>query len=238
MPEEIATAPADAPAPALAPASAPVRAGRTAAQAFGIGCAVLVAVPLLLVVAFLGWIAVVTKDASDYPRVTPEEMVNRAVDRSREAYDVLGFTRTIGPGVEKLGVSTENTVGSNHCYRGGLTDETVDGVYSISHSWALDHVPAEQAIPGLRRLRDHLEDTGWDITSYRENVSGDYWDLYASRSDGDERVSFQWYADRDYFTGGTSMPCAADPGRRQGDDEPAGDRLWPPAFGPSAKNGS
>ncbi|MFF1439805.1 hypothetical protein [Streptomyces sp. NPDC058295] len=239
MPEEITTATATTPAPAPAPASASAATGRTAAQAFGIGCAVLVAVPLVLVVAFAGWIAVVTKDASDFPRVAPEEMVTRAVDRSREAYDVLGFTRTIRPGVEEIGVSTENTVGSDYCYRGGLTDETVEGAYRVGHSWALDHVPAEQAVPGLRRLRDHLEDTGWDITSYRENVSGDYWALYASRSDGDERMSFQWFADRDYFTGGTSTPCAVDPGWRQGDDEPAGDQLWPPDFGPSAKkNGS
>ncbi|WP_062645365.1 hypothetical protein [Streptomyces maremycinicus] len=237
MPEKTDTD-TDAAAPTPAPAPVPVPPRRSTARSLGIGCAVLVAVPLVLVLAFVAWIAVVTKDASDFPRAAPEEMVNRAVDRSREAYDVLGFTRTIRPGVEKIGVSSENTVGANYCRRGGLTDEAVDGAFSISHSWALDHVPAERAVPGLRRLRDHLEDTGWDITSYRENVSGDYWELYASRSDGDERVSFQWFADRDYFTGGASTPCAVDPDWRQGDDQPAGERLWPPAFGPSAKKGS
>ncbi|WP_327315867.1 hypothetical protein [Streptomyces sp. NBC_01235] len=220
MPEESTTDPA------------PTR--TTAAQAVGIGCAAIVAVPLLLVLALVVWIAVVTKDASDFPRVAPEEMASRAVERSQEAYDVLGFTRTIRPGVEKVGVSPENTLGSDSCYRGGLTDEAVDGAYRMHHSWALDHVPAEQASAGLRRLREHLEDTGWDITSYRENVSGDYWDLYASRSDGKERMSFQWFEDRGYFTGGASTPCAVDPEWRQGDDEPAEDGLTPPDFGPSA----
>ncbi|MFI5794060.1 hypothetical protein [Streptomyces sp. NPDC051677] len=233
MPEE--TAPADTAADAAdatptTPAAVPKR--TTAAQAVGIGCAALLAVPLLLALVVVVWIAVVTKDPSDFPRVAPEEMASRAVERSQEAYDVLGFTRTIKPGVEKVGVSPENTLGSNSCYRGGLTDETVDGAYRMYHSWALDHVPAEQASAGLRRLRDHLEDTGWDITSYREDVSGDYWDLYASRSDGDERMSFQWFEDRGYFTGGASTPCAVDPAWRQGDDEPAGDGLTPPDFGP------
>ncbi|MFI6037447.1 hypothetical protein ACIBBD_25380 [Streptomyces sp. NPDC051315] len=223
MPEETTTAPA------------PAR--PTAAQAVGIGCAAIVAVPLLLVLALVAWIALGTEDPSDFPRAAPEEMASRALDRSQEAYDVLGFTRTIPPGVEDVGVSPENTLHSGFCYAGGMADETVDGVYALSHSWALDDVPAGQAVPGLRRLHEHLKDTGWDITSYRENVSGDYWDLYASRSDGEERMSFQWFADRDYFTGGASTPCALDPGWRQGDDEPAGDVLWPPDFGPSAAQG-
>jgi hypothetical protein len=205
----------------------------SAAQAVGIGCAALIAVPLLLVLALVVWIAVVTKDASDFPRVAPEEMASRAVERSQEAYDVLGFTRTIEPGVEDVGVSPENTLGTDYCYRGGLTDETVDGVYRMSHSWALDDVTAELAVPGLRRLHEHLKDTGWDISSYRKDASGD-WSLFASRSDGDERVSFRWFADRAYFTGGASTPCALDPAWQQGDDEPAGDSLEPPVFGPSA----
>ncbi|MFF3503753.1 hypothetical protein [Streptomyces sp. NPDC003247] len=222
MPEEITTAPAPAPA------------RTTAARAVGIGCAALVAVPLLLVLALVVWLAVVTKDASDFPRVAPEEMAGRAVERSQEAYDVLGFTRTVEPGVEDPGVSPENTLAADYCYAGGVTDETVDGAYRVSHSWALDDVPAGQAVPGLRRLHRHLEDTGWEISSYRENVSGDRWDLFASRSDGEERVSFHWYADRGYFTGGASTSCAVDPGWRAGEDQPAEAVLTPPAFGPSA----
>ncbi|MFH8800470.1 hypothetical protein ACH4F6_12855 [Streptomyces sp. NPDC017936] len=211
--------------------SVPDRSG--AARAVGIGCAALVAVPLLLVLALVGWIAVVTKDPSDFPRVAPEEMAGRAVERSQEAYGVLGFTRVIEPGVEEVGVSPENTLASDSCYRGGLTDETVDGVYRVSHGWALDDVPAGQAVPGLRRLHAHLKDSGWDVSSYRKDASGD-WSLFASRSDGDERVSFHYFADRRYFTGGASTPCALDPAWRQGDDEPTGDGLRPPVFGPPA----
>ncbi|WP_037669861.1 hypothetical protein [Streptomyces griseus] len=228
MPEETTTATAPTPAPTRP----------TAAQAVGIGCAALIAVPLLLVLGLVVWIALETKEPSDFPRVAPEEMTSRVLDRSQEAYDVLGFTRTISPGVEKVGVSPENTLDADYCYAGGMSDTIVHGVYSMSHSWALDHVGAEQAVPGLRRLRAHLEDTGWDITSYREAVSGDYWDLYASRSDGEERMSFQWFADREYFTGGAAMPCATDPGWQQGDDEPAGNAPVPPDFGPSLRGGT
>ncbi|MGW2617468.1 hypothetical protein [Streptomyces sp. NPDC001500] len=224
MPQENTAAAAPVPA---RPASA------AAARAVGVGCAALVAVPLLLVLAFAVWIAVVTKDASDFPRAAPAEMASRAAERSQEAYGVLGFTRTVGPGSGQPGVSAGNAFGSDACYRGGLTDEAVDGAYRMHHSWALDHVPAEQARAGLRRLRDHLADTGWDITSYRENVSGDYWDLYASRSDGEERMSFRWFADRGYFTGGASVACAVDPDWREGDDAP-GDGLTPPDLHPSS----
>lgn len=238
MPEDTtaptsATSPASSPAtaPGTAPAPAPRR--LTTGQAVGIGCAALVAIPLVLVLAVIVWIAVETKDATDFPRVAPEEMASRALERSQDAYDVLGFTRTIPPGVEKVGVSPENTLDTSYCYAGGVSDTIVHGVYSLSHSWALDHVPAEQAIPGLRRLRARLEDTGWDITAYRENVSGNSWELYASRSDGEERMSFEWFADREYFSGGAAMPCATDPGWQRRDDEPAEDTPIPPAFGPS-----
>ncbi|MER6413516.1 hypothetical protein [Streptomyces humidus] len=220
--------PTAATVPAVSPA--PTRT-RTAARAVGFGCAVLLAVPLLLLLAFVVWIAVVTKDASDFPRAAPEAMASRAAERSQEAYGVLGFTRTLGPGAGQPGVSAENTFGSDACYRGGLTDEEVDGAYSMHHSWALDHVPAGQARAGLRRLRDHLEDSGWDITSYREDVSGDR-ALKASRSEGEERMWFKWSADRGYFTGGASMACAVDPGRGDGDDRP-GDDLTPPDLHPS-----
>lgn len=210
-----------------APAAA--RVGR----AVGVGCAALVAVPLFLGLALLVWLALITKDASDFPRVAPQEMADRAVANSQEAYGVLGFTRTIASGSGDPGVSPENTLGSSLCYRGGLTDEVVEGAYTMSHNWALDHVTAEQAVPGLRRLRTHLADTGWDITSYRENVSGDYWRLSASRSDGEERVSFGWSAKSGYFSGGAAMPCAMAPGWQTGDDDPTSDLMWPPNLTPS-----
>ncbi|WP_416971517.1 hypothetical protein [Streptomyces sp. 4F14] len=218
----------------ITPDAVPVRsAAARVGQAAGIGCAALVAVPLFLGLALLVWLALVTKDASDFPRVAPQEMADRAAANSQEAYGVLGFTRTIPHGVADLGVSAENTLSSDLCYRGGLTDEVVDGAYTLSHSWALDHVTAGQAVPGLRRLRTHLADTGWDITSYRENVSGDYWSLFASRSDGEERVSFGWSAKSGYFSGGSVTPCAMAPGWQTGDGDPTGDLRWPPPLTPS-----
>ncbi|MFM9446060.1 hypothetical protein [Streptomyces acidiscabies] len=215
------------------PAAAPARA--TAARvgrAVGIGCAALVAVPVCLGLALLVWLALITKDASDFPRVVPQEMADRAVANSQEAYGVLGFTRTIPYGVADLGVSAENTLGSDLCYRGGLTDETVDGAYRMHHDWALDHVTAGQAVGGLRRLRTHLKDAGWDIVSYEEGRTGDTWELSASRSDGEERVFFTWSAERGYFRGGASMSCAVDPGWHTGDRAP-GDDVSPPDLTPS-----
>lgn len=162
-----------------------------------------------------------------------EEMASRAFQRSQEAYDVVGFKRTVKPGVEDIGVSTENTLGSSFCHGGltGLEDKTVDGAYQMSHSWALDHVPARQAVTGLRRLHRHLKDEGWEITSYSEGEQGN-WDLFAKRDDGAERMSFSWYPEREYFTGGADVPCAYDPAWKDGDVGPSGDDRTPPALGP------
>ncbi|MFJ8978531.1 hypothetical protein [Streptomyces sp. NPDC102282] len=185
----------------------------------------------LVVVCVLG--ARFAWGSTDYPRVAPEDMADRVFQRSQEAYDVLGFTRTVRPGVEDIGVSPENTLGSGYCYSGGLfnLDETVDGAYRLSHSWALDRVPASQAVPGLRRLHQQLKDDGWEVSSYRDGEKGN-WDLFVQRDDGDERMSFTWFPDRDYFMGGASGPCAYDPEWQDGDIGPSGDDLRPPAFGP------
>ncbi|WP_031081492.1 hypothetical protein [Streptomyces sp. NRRL WC-3549] len=196
-------------------------------------CAALVVLALIIQFARGAW------GAADFPRVAPEDMADRVFQRSQEAYGVLGFTRTVEPGVEVLGVSTENTLGSGSgCYGGGLFDleETVDGAYRMSHSWALDHVPASQAVPGLRRLHQHLKDDGWEITSYRGADATDDWDLFVERNDGDERMSFTWLPDREYFMGGATGPCAYDPEWEDGDTGPAGGGLRPPAFGPARQD--
>ncbi|GAA3903316.1 hypothetical protein GCM10022244_11920 [Streptomyces gulbargensis] len=232
MPDD--TAPARPPAadiPALMPDPAEARAKGSARVLAGCGFAALalVLVPLVLLVG-LSW------GSTDFPRVPPEEMANRAFQRSQEAYTVLGFTRTVEPGVEDPGVSTENTFGAGFCYDGGLLgmeDRTVDGASSMSHSWALDRVTAGQAVPGLRRLHRFARDNGWKVTSYREGPRGGAWELYVQRDGGDERMSFTWYPDRGYFTGGATAPCAYDPEWRAGDVGPAGDDLRPPAFGPA-----
>ncbi|MEU8526922.1 hypothetical protein AB0C77_15195 [Streptomyces sp. NPDC048629] len=198
-----------------------------------LGCGGVALLALLALLVPLVWH---NAGSTDFPRVAPEEMADRALRRSQEAYGVLGFTRTIRPGVEDLGVSTENTLGSDYCHDGGLLgmeDKTVDGAYSMHHSWALDRVPASQAVPGMRRLHQHLKDEGWEITSYREGTKSGDWDLFVQRDDGDERMSFTWFADREYFMGGASVPCAYDPEWKTGDVGSAGDHLRPPAFGPA-----
>jgi len=207
----------------------------SAAGALGCGCVALVALLGFVVLLFVG-LAWGSAGAPDYPRVAPEEMAERAFERSQEAYDVLGFTRTVPPGVEKVGVSTENTFDSGFCYDGGLLgmdDRTVDGAYTMSHDWALDHVPASQAVPGLRRLHERLRDDGWEVTSYREGKGGQDWSLFVQRDGGDERMSFTWFPDREYFMGGASVPCAHDPAWEEGDAGPSGDYLRPPVFGPA-----
>ncbi|MFB6839903.1 hypothetical protein [Streptomyces sp. NPDC056361] len=197
------------------------------------GAALLGVLALVVALAWGSW------GSTDFPRVAPEEMANRALQRSHEAYDVLGFTRTIEPGVEDIGVSTENTLGSSFCYDGGLLgleDKTIDGAYAMNHRWALDRVPATQAIPGLRRLVRYFEDNDWKISSYREGEQGRDWELFVQRDDGAERMSFTWYPDRNYFTGGAGVPCAYDPAWKTGDAGPAGDNERPPAFGPTPQN--
>ncbi|MFI5767856.1 hypothetical protein ACIA74_04780 [Streptomyces sp. NPDC051658] len=233
MPEE--TAPTDT---TPAPTPAPTEAGSPSSVpgAVGCGCAALLLVPVLALVALLAWFL---SGSTDMPRVAPEEMADRAFQRSQEAYDLVGFKRTVVPGVEDIGVSTENTFGSDYCYDGGLLgleDKTVDGAYQMSHRWALDHVPANQAVSGLRRLHRQLKDDGWEVTSYREGGKSKSWDLYVRRDDGDERMSFTWYPDREYFTGGASVPCAYDPGWKNGDAGPAGDDQRPPALGPARRS--
>ncbi|MFD0265767.1 hypothetical protein ACFVGY_04110 [Streptomyces sp. NPDC127106] len=200
-----------------------------------LGCGGAALVGVLVLVVTLAW---GSSGRTDFPRVAPEEMASRALQRSQEAYEVMGFTRTIEPGVEKIGVSTENTFDTNFCYDGGLLgleDKTVDGAYSMSHKWALDHVPASQAVPGLRRLHQFFKDNGWKVTSYREGEQGRDWDLFVQR-DGNERMSFTWYPEREYFTGGASVPCAYDPEWKNGDVGPAGDDQRPPAFGPAQRD--
>ncbi|MFD9290582.1 hypothetical protein ACFWBV_20305 [Streptomyces sp. NPDC060030] len=195
-------------------------------KALGWGGAVLLVACAVLVLNLAG-------GSTDFPRAAPEDMADRAFQRSQEAYDVLEFTRTVAPGVEDHGVSTENTLGSGYCYGGGVSDETVDGAYRMSHSWALDHVPASQAVPGIRRLHQHLEDDGWEITSFREGGAKGDWDLLVQRDDGDERMSFTWAPDREYFRGGASVPCAYDPKWKDSDLGLPGDDLRPPTLGPA-----
>ncbi len=213
------TAPTAPTAPTATPdagtgSGGPAPAG-SGARSLGLGCLGCVGLLLVAVVALFVRLAWNAEDATDLPRVAPEKTADRVFGQSQEAYDVLGFTRPVPPGVERVGVSTQNTLDAGYCYDGGLLgleDKTVDGAYRMSHEWALDHVPGSQAVPGLRRLHQRLEDDGWEVSSYREGGKDKDWSLYVQRDGGDERMSFTWFPDRQYFIGGATAPCAYDPG--------------------------
>lgn len=232
MPEQTAPPPSTTPAPTEPRPSSP------ALRALGCGCAALIGLPLVAILVVIATLAWDNRGSTDFPRVAPKNMADRAFQRSQEAYDVLGFKRTVEPGVEEIGVGTENTLSSDLCWTSGplgLEDKTVDGAYQMSHDWALDHVPASQAVSGLRRLHQHLKDDGWEVSSYREGGKAKSWDLYVQRDDGDERMSFTWYPDREYFTGGASMPCAYDPEWKTGDTDPSDHYQKPPALAPAQR---
>ncbi|MBL1081670.1 hypothetical protein JK359_06705 [Streptomyces actinomycinicus] len=215
-----------------------VRAG-SVARAFGLGCLGCGGVALAAVLALVLVLMWNASDGTDLPRVAPEDMADRAFRHSQEAYDVMGFTRTVQPGVEDAGVSPQNTLGAEYCYDGGtfgLEDKTVDGAYRLYHEWALDRVPASRAVPGLRRLHQHLRDEGWEVSSYREGGRHKDWMLYVKR-EGEGRLSFIWDPERQYFTGGSATRCAYDPGWKGGGTEAyepdsAADAVDVPALGP------
>jgi hypothetical protein len=207
---------------------------RSTSRSCALGCGFAALVPFVLVVVVL--LASGSWGSTDFPRVAPEDMATRAFQRSQAAYDIVGFQRAVKPGVDDIGVSTENTFDSGFCHYGGLlgmADKTVDGAYQMSHDWALDHVPARQAVPGLRRLHQHLKNTGWKVTSYREGTKGKDWELFVQRDDGAELMSFTWFPDRKYFIGGAAVPCAYDPAWKTGDLGPAGDDQTPPVLRPA-----
>ncbi|MGW2028401.1 hypothetical protein ACWCPC_40900, partial [Streptomyces decoyicus] len=114
-------------------------------KSLGCGCAMLVVLVLIVPLAWASW---GSTDSPQFPRTAPEDMADRAFQHSQEAYDLIGFKRTVEPGVKDIGVTTQNTLSASVCHDGGLTgleDKTVDGAYQMSHSWALDHVPASEA---------------------------------------------------------------------------------------------
>ncbi|MGW6904888.1 hypothetical protein [Streptomyces sp. NPDC054940] len=197
-----------------------------------LGCAGVALFALIITVGVLSWRS---SEATDFPRVAPEDMADRAFQRSQEAYDVLGFERTVEPVAGEAGSGTDNSFSADYCYDNGplgLEDRTVDGAYAMSHSWALDHVRAGQAASGLRRLHRHLKDEGWEVTTYREDSKDLGWWLSVQRDDGDEWMSFAWYPDRGYFTGDASVPCAYAP-EEESDGVPSDYDLEPPSLGPS-----
>lgn len=193
--------------------------GGAVKRGVGIGCGLLVAVPVLVVLGFLVTYGVQRGTPEEYERVGPEEMADRIGAVSDDAYGVLDF-----PYADlESGMASESL-----CYPGGLesvADEPVEGAYSLSEAWEVDGVTEAGAAPALKRLHRHLKEEGWDIDSY-ERFDGAYrpattagpaesLTLRASRegpSDdgGDTRLLFEW-RDGGRFTGSVASPCAYDP---------------------------
>ncbi|ATW49066.1 hypothetical protein [Streptomyces peucetius] len=173
------------------------------AKWLGITVAVVVGVPVLLVLGVLVTYGIQRATPEDYPKVDPQTMVDRAGARSQRAYDVLGFDATLPPG-------EFNSLSAGYCYPDGLesaADESVDGAYALSHNWLLTDVTKSEALPAMRRLRDHLKSEGWDIVSFDSTPSGDNWTLRTER-DGEGRQVYEWYANGGRLHGGVHAECA------------------------------
>ncbi|MFF9587421.1 hypothetical protein [Streptomyces achromogenes] len=235
MPDEIT--------PATTPAGTGT--GQRALRGLGFGCLGCGGLALALVLALVVVLAWNAGAGTDLPRVAPQDRADRAFGYSREAYAVLGFTRALPPGAGGTGTRAENVFGAEYCHDGGLLgmeDKTVDGAYRLYHEWALDGVPADQAVPGLRRLHRRLADEGWRVTSYTEGGTGKDWSLYVQRDHRAEWMTFTWDPEQRYFTGGAGVPCAYDPAWTRGDTDTyaidtydpdtAAEAVTPPALGP------
>ncbi|GCD44600.1 hypothetical protein [Streptomyces paromomycinus] len=176
------------------------------------------------------------------PEAAPEEVAERVVSTSEDTYRALGLRRTIPKSEHSRppGTRTVNTLYSDPCYRpgeGSLHDRPVDGAYQIRHIWALDRVPPGTVRPALDRLRDHLKNTGWRITSDAKPYD-DTWEMNAVRDDatsdgGAGHHHIFWYGDRQRLEGETSAPCARAPRWKEGDGRP-GEHLTAPATFPRA----
>ncbi|MEU3952685.1 hypothetical protein AB0F45_10225 [Streptomyces achromogenes] len=239
MPDEITPA-------ATTPTSTDTGKGTLRGLGFGcLGCGGLVVALVLALVVVLAWNA---GAGTDLPRAAPQERADRAFGYSREAYDVLGFPRVLPPGTGGTGSRAENVFGAEYCHDGGLLgmeDKTVDGAYRLYHEWALDDVPADQAVPGLRRLHRRLADEGWRVTSYTEGGTGKDWSLYVQRDHRAEWMTFTWDPEQRYFTGGAGVPCAYDPAWTHGDSDTYGvdtydpdtaaEAVTPPVLGPGGR---
>ncbi|MEU9702086.1 hypothetical protein [Streptomyces sp. NPDC047981] len=194
-----------------------------------------VALPVLLVVGLIVAYAVERGTDEGYPTVAPEVMVERAAARTQELYDVVGFGGTLppGPGGDDLHAA-ENTVSAETCYPTGLesiADEPVEGSYRLGHNWRIADVSEQEGMPALRRLRDHVEKAGWDVTSFDE--SGDARTLRAERDADDrdsERIVVTWWSHWRTLDGFTAMSCAYDPAGVGG--KKAIGHLEPPALRP------
>ncbi|MFD3947657.1 hypothetical protein [Streptomyces sp. NPDC058579] len=182
-----------------------------------------VALPVLLVVGLVVAYAVERGIDEGYPEVAPGVMAQRAAARTQELYDVAGIGGALPPtGSDGDNRAAENTISAEACYPTGLesiADEPVQGAYRLGHNWRIAGVSEQEGLPALRRLRDHVEKTGWDVTDF--GGSGDEWVLRARRDEDDpdsERIVVRWWSHWQTLDGFTAMSCAYDPAGAKGDD--------------------
>ncbi|NWF27960.1 hypothetical protein HW130_17085 [Streptomyces sp. PKU-EA00015] len=192
----------------------------------GITLALLIGAPVLFVLGLFVTYGIESATPEDYPDVAPQEMADRAATRSREAYEVAGFDAVLPAG-------RDNGYSAGSCYPGGLegmADTPVENAYALSHSWQLNDVPRDEALPALARLRDRLQADGWDITSYEQQQASEDWILRTERGNGERQV-YEWMSQGGRFLGGVHMECAYAPAGEEGDVET---ELVPPALGAGA----
>lgn len=164
---------------------------------------------LIVLVAALAVLAYGATD-STYPNVKPTTLAHRVFGYASDAYAALGIDRTIEPGPAEP--FSGNNFGSSECRPDGwfsFADPAVEGAYRLNHEWTMSKVHKAVAAPALRRLRDHLEAKGWEITDYDVNKRIQDWEVRAER-DGYETHAM-WEPKFQRLSGFTSAPCAMDP---------------------------
>ncbi|MEV4947641.1 hypothetical protein [Streptomyces sp. NPDC053755] len=193
-----------------------------------------VAVPVLLVAGLLVTYAVERATGEGFPEVAPAVMAERAASRTQELYDVAGLGGAL-PAVRPDGGhrAAENSISAEVCYPDGLesmADEPEEGSYRLGHNWRVAGVSEQEGGAALRRLRDHLDRTGWTVTAFRD--SGDDRVVRAERrdeaDDNPDRVVVTWWSHGETLDGFTAMPCAYDPSGAGGEEAVEG--LEPPAL--------
>ncbi|MGP3942226.1 hypothetical protein [Streptomyces sp. 6N106] len=173
----------------------------------GVGCCSV----LTLAAAGIGWLAYASVD-STYPDVDPEKRARQLSGYSRDAYAALGMDRTVERGYAD--VHNYNRYDSNSCYPDGLfsiADPPVEGAYQLIHAWSMGKVDRAEALPALRRARDHLKAEGWRITHFGKDEQLEEWSVEAER-DGGFSTGVTWEAEYHRLNGGSGGPCAMDPG--------------------------
>ncbi|MDN3053382.1 hypothetical protein PH213_02220 [Streptomyces sp. SRF1] len=182
----------------------------------GAGCASVVGLLLAVAMAVLAY----ASTDSTYPDVDPEKRARRLSGYSQDAYAALGIDRTVEGGY--VDVDNHNTYDSNYCYPDGLfsfADPPVEGAYQLIHGWSIGKVDRAEALPALRRVRDHLKAEGWRITRFGKDEQLEEWSVKAER-DGGFSTGITWEAEFRRLGGGSGGPCAMDPDTSQEKDEP------------------